>query len=227
MGLICWEAHAHTSECSPCGQVPAKTLAEWYIQEGYGGVIVTNHLSDYGFSYVREKSWQEQVLWYYNGYQMVRDAAGDRMQVLFGAEINFRGDPNDYLVYGMTVEWLLAHPELLDMGVRAFSEEARRNGWLLYQAHPFRNNMRIVEPALLDGIEVFNGNMRHDSRNFIAAQWAARYGLLTIGGSDFHEEEDTARGGFFTGCDITDNRTLIEALRQPVIIKTSAEKFGL
>ena len=227
MGIYCWETHVHTGEISPCGQVSAADVAQNYIDNGYAGLVVTNHLSDYGFSYVRDRSWEEKVNWFYEGYEMVRGAAGDRLTVLFGAEINFRGDPNDYLVYGITKEFLLAHPELLDLRIGDFSRLARENGFMLIQAHPFRNGMRVVPPDQLDGIEAYNGNLRHDSRNFLAAQWAARYGLIATSGSDFHELEDTARGGFFTGREIRTIDDFMAALKDRPVLKTSAERFGL
>lgn len=63
------------------------------------------------------------------------------------------------------------------------------------QAHPFRNGLKIVDPKHLDGIETYNGNPRHDSRNEIAKAWAQKFGMLETSGSDFHEREDFARGG--------------------------------
>lgn len=227
MGMNCWETHAHTAEISPCGVVGAADLAEMYIQAGYAGVVITNHLSHYGLQYVADRSWEQQIQWFYEGFEAVRAAAGDRMRVLFGAEVNLEGDPNDYLLYGVTREFLLAHPAMLGWSIRELSQVARENGLLLIQAHPFRNGMRITRPDLLDGIEAFNGNMRHDSRNFLAAQWAARYGLLTTSGSDFHEMEDSARGGIFTGRDIHTMADFIAAVREGCVMKTSAERFGL
>ena len=64
----------------------------------------------------------------------------------------------------------------------------------MFQAHPFRNGT-AVEPDLLDGIEVQNGNPRHDSRNDLAEAYAATHGLLAVGGSDAHRSEDIGRGG--------------------------------
>ncbi len=227
MGINCWETHAHTAEISPCGVVGAAELAETYIRAGYAGVVVTNHLSRYGLQYAAERPWAEQIAWFYDGFEAVRRAAGDRMRVLFGAEVNLDGDPNDYLLYGPTPEFYAAHPELLQMSIRRLSEMARENGFLLIQAHPFRNHMRITPPELLDGIETFNGNMRHDSRNFLAAQWAARYGLLATSGSDFHEMEDSARGGIFTGRDVRTIEDFMAAVREEPVLKMSAERFGL
>lgn len=227
MAIHCWETHAHTAEISPCGVVGAAELAETYMRTGYAGVVVTNHLSRYGLQYAAERSWEEQIAWFYAGFEAVRTAAGDRMRVLFGAELNLDGDPNDYLLYGPTPEFYAAHPELLGLSIRQLSGLARENGFLLIQAHPFRNGMRITPPELLDGIETFNGNMRHDSRNFLATQWAARYGLLATSGSDFHEMEDSARGGIFTRRDICTIEDFMAAVREGVILKTSAERFGL
>ena len=227
MPIYCWETHAHTGEISPCGVVKAADVAETYIREGYAGVVITNHFSRYGFTYVKDAPWEEAVEWFYHGYEQVKEAAGDRLTVLFGAEINLNGDPNDYLVYGVTKEFLLDHPDLLDWRIEKLSDVCREQGFLLVQAHPFRNGMRFVAPERLDGVEVFNGNMRHDSRNFLVAQWAQRYGLIATSGSDFHQMEDTARGGVFTGRDIKTMEDFIAALREGVIVKTSAEKFGI
>lgn len=223
MSIYAWETHAHTGEISPCGNVPAAELVERHIEAGYAGVVITNHLSRYGFTYVSDKSWEEQVNWFYHGFEMAKEAAGDRLTVLFAAEINFNGDPNDYLVYGVTREFLLAHPDLLNMRFGDFSRLGRENGFLLIQAHPFRNGMRIVRPDELDGIEVCNGNPRHDSRNFIAASWAARYGLLTTSGSDYHQREDIGRGGIFTDQKIETMEDFIRVIRSRPALRTCAE----
>ena len=46
------------------------------------------------------------------------------------------------------------------------------------QAHPFRTGLTREDPALLDGVEVFNGNARHDSHNDDALRFARENGLL-------------------------------------------------
>ena len=66
---------------------------------------------------------------------------------------------------------------------------------MIYQAHPFRVGIFPENPEYLDGIEVYNGNPRHDSRNEKAAEYAKYYNLKMLSGSDFHQTEDLARGG--------------------------------
>ena len=120
---------------------------------------------------------------------------------------------NDYLVYGMDEEFLLAHPELHHMDLKTFSKFARENGLLLIQAHPFRNKMTIMNPKYLDGVEVYNGHPKHDSRNQLADMYAQRYGLLRTSGSDFHHPNSVEAGGIITEEPITSVAQIITALR--------------
>lgn len=55
--------------------------------------------------------------------------------------------------------------------------------------------MTITNPKYLDGIEVYNANPRHISRNEISKLWAEQYHLLTVGGSDYHKYDDLGHGG--------------------------------
>ena len=55
--------------------------------------------------------------------------------VLCAYELRFDENPNDYLVYGMTEEFTRNFTSIFTMGVKVFSNVARDNGFLLYQAH--------------------------------------------------------------------------------------------
>ena len=83
---------------------------------------------------------------------------------------------------------------------------------LVYQAHPFRDKMTIVDPELLDGVEVYNGNPRHDSRNDLANLYAKRHHLKKISGSDFHQVEDLARGGILLSENPDNEQELVQLL---------------
>ena len=50
-----------------------------------------------------------------------------------------------------------------------------------------------MEPDLLDGLEVFNGNNTHDSHNALADYWADMNGLIKTSGSDFHKADSLQR----------------------------------
>lgn len=195
-----FEIHCHTAESSVCARVKAERLVELYVQAGYDGVVITDHLSPDNPRRLLEKdgvplTFENQVERLVQGYEAARAAAGDKLVVLRGMELRFHNDPNDYLVYGMDIETLLECPDILDWGIRRFSEFARERGYLIIQAHPFRNNMRVIDAKWVDMIEVYNGHPRHQSRNELALLWARMHGVPGSSGSDFHEEGDEARGG--------------------------------
>jgi len=48
---------------------------------------------------------------------------------------------------------------------------------------------------LIDGVEIYNGNPRHNSSNHLALEYARKNGLKMLSGSDFHQVQDAARGG--------------------------------
>ena len=66
---------------------------------------------------------------------------------------------------------------------------------VLIQAHPMRNGMETVDPALLDGFEVFNMHPGHNSRVGLASAYAKENRhFLVIAGSDFHHPNRNHEG---------------------------------
>lgn len=214
------ELHTHTSETSNCGHTSAADLVEAYIKEGYSTVVISDHLSThtyYKYDY-NNMSWDEKIDVFVKGYKAALEASKGRINVLFGMEMRFdedltEHDLNDYLVFGVTEEFLRSNGDLINMRIETFSELAHKNGLLVYQAHPFRKDMKRVNPALLDGAEIYNGCPRHNSYNDLAEQWAKENGLKGTSGSDFHELEDVAHGGIITDTEIKTNDDLLEILR--------------
>ncbi|MBQ3013866.1 MAG: PHP domain-containing protein [Clostridia bacterium] len=206
------ELHAHTSEVSPCGHVTAPEVAERFIAEGYTSLVITNHYCDYVIDTLKG-SWQEKMDYYMYPYHLMREHAGDRLNVILGCELRFEGNINDYLIYGITEDFLRENPDLHKMSLRSFAPLARENGFLVVQAHPFRNEIQIVPPALLDGMETFNGTPSYDGRNSIADAWAKRYNLIRTSGSDFHNPDQHGTGGILTSAAIRTGEELVAVLK--------------
>ena len=208
--------HFHTKNTSNCANVKAEVAVEEYIKAGYDGIVVTDHLSPSTFmKYGRELlSWKKKVDFFLRGYKAAKKAANGRIQVLLGMELRYNTSEgeNDYLVYGITEEFLYSHPEILEMNSKTFYDLAKENHLLVFQAHPFRIGMKVTNPKYLDGVEIFNGNPRHNSNNDIAEMWAKKYDLLVTSGSDYHEIEDLGSGGIYFNKEITDNKTLVEEM---------------
>jgi len=172
--------------------------------------------------------WQGAIERYLSGYEIAREeGARVGLVVLPGLEMTF-DDPEpygDYLVFGLAPEMLRAHPDLFRLGLRGlrrFLGELAASGRgapapgdiLIYQAHPFRTGNHPADPALLDGVEIRNGNPRHDSDNRRAEAFAARHGLRRLSGSDFHQLDDLAQGGMRLPERVTDMAGFVRLLRE-------------
>ncbi|MEG2396441.1 MAG: PHP domain-containing protein [Oscillospiraceae bacterium] len=210
------EMHAHTSETSLCAKASAKELVERYIKKGYTDIVITDHFNKTTFNYSAyyASSWNEKVDVFMKGYNEAVLAAKGRINIHLGMELKFdiENCENDYLIYGVTEEFLRNSANIIDMKLPTFSTLAHLNGMLIFQAHPFRYDMTITRPKYLDGIEIYNGNIRHNSNNEVAELWAKTNGLKIISGSDFHEIGDEARGGIAADLKITCNKELVKLL---------------
>ena len=210
-----YETHCHTDESSRCGQVPGAQAARMYKEAGYAGIVITDHFNNYTFETAGLKKWEDMIAHHMAGFRAARALEDERFSVFYGLELRFENEnDNDYLVYGADEAYLKANPYLCFMNsYEEFYRNAKTDGLLVFQAHPFRNRMQVVRPDLLDGIEVFNGNPRHDSRCDIALAWAQKFRLPMLSGSDFHQPEDLARGGIVTDHPIRTMAELVDTLR--------------
>lgn len=225
------ELHCHSAEVSNCASAGAKFIVEKYLEAGYLTIVLTNHFSIHTFKNKRfdhsDDPWNKKVDYFINGYNVMKEAAAGRLNIILGMELRYYSDPNDYLVYGVTEEFLRAHPEMLDSKNKYFAPVIKENGMLLIQAHPFRNGMTITKPEYLDGIEVFNGHIGQESRNDIANLWADKFGFIKTSGTDFHHEYHHPDGGIMTEKPITNAQQLVETLKSGKyeLIRTDAVPY--
>ena len=69
------ELHAHTSEVSPCANVPAAEMVADYARAGYGAVVVTDHFNNYVLESYPGKGTKRAVERYLEGnYELVLKA---------------------------------------------------------------------------------------------------------------------------------------------------------
>ena len=212
------ELHCHSCTVSACADITPEQIVEKYVEQGYTTVVLADHLSNSTFSpkyYTGGEDWQEKIDYYMEGVRALREAAAGKLHVLQGCELRIEACDSDYLVYGITEEFMRQNPDLLQISkVKEMCARLREAGFLVFQAHPFRNGMTITNPAHLDGIEVYNAHARHNSRNDLAELWAARYDLLPISGSDVHHDHDLPGGGILTDEPVTSMEQLMQILRE-------------
>jgi histidinol phosphatase-like PHP family hydrolase len=179
------ELHAHTKPVSPCSEIPPADLVQAYIDQGFHGVVITNH---FNLEYLLGLPKEEALDYYLSGYEEARKAAeGTGLQVLLGTEVRFNEHPNEFMIYGVDRQILSECYDYLEKGLAAYRNDVKLPDSVLIQAHPFRDRMLRREPELMDGIEVFNMHPGHNSRVAQAARLAASIpGCIKTVGTDFH-----------------------------------------
>lgn len=209
-----YETHCHTDEGSRCGKIKGEAIGRMYRDEGYYAIVITDHFNRHTYEHSGCGTWDEFIDFNMKGYFEAKKNETDSFKVFHGLEVNFSNDnDNDYLVYGADEEYLRSHPFFFDAeDYEDFYRQAKQDGLVVFQAHPFRKHMTVTKPSCLDGIEVFNGNVRHDSRCDIALSWCSKFGLRMLSGSDCHEPEDFARGGIVSSRKCGDMREFMQML---------------
>ncbi|MCX7708675.1 MAG: PHP domain-containing protein [Clostridia bacterium] len=220
MSLYRFDTHVHTSETSPCGRIDGAMVARLYKHAGYDGIVITDHYCSSVFNSIKTKNWAEKVDIFLEGYRNAYEE-GQRigLKVILGIELCFDESFNDYLVYGIDEVFLKEHPRLYELGLKKFREFVKDRSILIYQAHPYRSWVAPADPKLLDGVEVFNGNPRHNSKNHRALGFAKENKLKMLSGSDFHQKEDLALGGIVLSECPADSKEFAQLLRENKVVE--------
>lgn len=205
-----YELHCHTGCVSRCGRVEPEEIVKLYKEKNYSGIVVTDHYSPMTFT----PNWcpQKQIDFYLEGYRRMKKAAGDGFSVLLGMELRHYFTSNDYLIYGIDEAFLYDAGNLMTVWEKEVYKLAKKNGYLVYQAHPFRTGIRRCNPEYIDGVEIYNGKT-DKSANEKAYEWAKENHKLMCSGSDFHTVKNLARGGIITDKKINNNADLLALLK--------------
>lgn len=189
-----------------------------YREAGYDAVVVTDHMFPSLPTLQAGETMEQKAEIWLSGYRAAREegeALG--LKVLLGAEMRLTSFGNeDFLTYGFAEEDVPALLALLDQeqSIQSLSAALRARGVYLVQAHPYRKGLRAQSPEILDAVEAYNGNPRHDSHNDQACALALQGGLALLSGSDAHQPVDVGRGGMIVPDWVTDEPALLRWLRE-------------
>ena len=177
------EMHTHSSPASSCSDVKPEVVVKYYKERGYDAIVMTNHFLRNG----DKPTVMNRQLADYRAACQVGEQLG--LKVLLGTEARFDENPNDYLIYGVDEDILDQIFDYFELGVEAFRKNVPLNNSVFVQAHPYRKPSVPIDPALLDGVEVFNLHPNHNSAIALAALYAKESpSLLITAGSDFHHD---------------------------------------
>ena len=226
MKLYQFETHCHTAETSPCGNITGAQAVDALKAAGYIGTFITDHFYSRFFSKRRLDflPWKQQAEYFLAGYRAAKKR-GDEigLKVFLGLEVQAEDSPFEFLVYGPDEKFIedngpfykLSTPELYDL--------MHKNGFLMFQAHPYRFGLSPENPAYFDGIEMLNAQPRNDSRNKLALEFAYKNDIMKIAGSDVHVKEDIGRSGIMVPGNINSTKDFIDyykKVRTPELIIT-------
>ena len=219
-----FELHAHSNPASGCSELPPAELVERCKNAGAHGLVLTNHVVYWN----REEDKEAWCARYRKDYLDTK-AAGEQMgiKVLLGFEAHFPENSNDYLIFGPDESFIPKMYEHIGTSEQEFYTACHGEDILILQAHPHRNNMEPVDPAYLDGYEVFNMHPGHNSRVAVAARLHAEHGGVITGGTDLHHRGH--EGSLFT-CFAEmpqDEKDLVRLLKSGDYVFMTADKVIL
>ena len=228
--MFYYELHAHTNASSLCSIVEPEEYIKFYMDMGYSGIVVTDHFYHGNTAVNRKLPWSEFIDKYCEGYYRAK-REGDKhgFCVLFGFEQKFTDGNDEYIVLGISPEWLKDHPEIRDMKRIPFFRTIREAGGFTIQAHPFRVCYYISDIRLcrefVDAVEVLNIGHR-DEYSRQAYEYAKNLGLPMTGGGDIHSlVERTTVSGVALGKKIETVEELICEIREGRAIPAPTERF--
>ena len=176
-----FDMHCHTQEGSLDGKIPIDEYIELLKDNGYGGMLVTDHDS-------------------YNGFRAYRDfykKKSDDFVVLKGIEYDTIDAGHILVIMPSNVKLLIL--ECRGLPVRLLQDIVHKNGGILGPAHPcgerhlsitrtrsYKRNHNIMKG--FDFVEAFNACEAPEA-NANARALALEYDLPMFGGSDSHHPE--------------------------------------
>lgn len=228
--MFYYELHAHTNVGSLCSIVEPEEYVKFYMDMGYSGMVVTDHFYHGNTAINRRLPWDKFIDEFCSGFYRVKEE-GDKhgFTVLFGFEQKFMDGTDEYIVLGISPEWLKFHPEIRDMKRAPFFRKIREAGGYIIQAHPYRTRYYIsnIKLALdhVDAVEVMNlGDADEISRQ--SYEYAKNLGLPMTAGTDNHSIIDrTEVAGVALEKPIFTVEELIKEIKEGRAIPAPIERF--
>ncbi len=193
------DAHVHSCGISLCSHLDYKQIVAEKKKLGYDGVILTNHCQKWYYPPEEHAAFMEKVIAEYRAaadYAQTQD-----FRVWLGLEVSlYEPHYSDWLLYGVTEEFLRATPCLYQLNQQELFTLCEKWGVLLVQAHAFRSGHSPCDPKYMHGIEI-NCNGSDINNVALVEEFATKHKLLITCGVDYHQVCHDYVGGMFVGAD--------------------------
>lgn len=223
--MIKLETHVHSLGGSHCAHVNDDQILEEYSKLNYNAIVLTNHYCEVCYNEYSGTTHKEKLDHYFSLIDsLTLKAEKLGIKIFWGAETRaVRSDwlYSEYMIYGLNRKFLYDNKPLFTLTQEEMFKVCDKNGFFMYQTHPFRNGVTVGEPQYLHGVEGYNGHFNHENNNDKAMEFAEKYNLKVMSGSDYHEYHQPIRGGIYIPENISTNEQLCEFLfnNQPQLIK--------
>ena len=113
-------------------------------------MMLTDHFHKQYFESLKLESWERKIDRYLEGYHKAKKE-GQRlgMEILLGMEFRNYETDNDFLIVGVTEDFLYKHPNLYELPLEKAIDVFHENGMLVIQAHPARCRILGIENGKL------------------------------------------------------------------------------
>ena len=200
------DPHVHSKGISQCSRVTCEQIIDAKIELGYDGVILTNHCQAWYYPAEEHKNYVERVIEDFERGKAYADKKDFRFYL--GLEVSLN-EPHyaDWLLYGITKEFLRSSPCLYNLTQKELFELCEKWGVVLVQAHPFRQTP--CHPQYMHGVEINCTDGDLDKIPLVEG-FAKEHGLLITCGTDYHFFDRVYFGGMYipescqTAVDIAD-----------------------
>lgn len=182
------DLHAHSSGISHCCQIDARGNLLIAREAGLDGFVLTNH---YTKPYVKDGDALAFAHRYVEEYHKAKaEADGLGMTVLFGIEVTMEKCRGAHmLVYGIEDSFVYEHADMYDYTQKQLWDAVKSVGGAMVQAHPYRREENLLlDPAMLDGVEVNCHPLYHHTHMTEMADIAATHNLALTCGGDYHHD---------------------------------------
>lgn len=205
------DLHAHSSGISRCCRIPAETVLSFAKNIGLDGIILTNHYTKY---YLKNNDAMAFARDYIAEYEYTKRLGDDMgLRVFFGVEVTWEESPSVHiLIYGVSPEFVLMHPEMYDYSQKKLYEAVKEAGGAMIQAHPFRNGTTVLDTEHLDGVEINCHPLYRESCAEKLIKIAHRDKLIVTCAGDFHADTYRPVCATYLPDGITENREIAEFL---------------
>lgn len=179
----------HTAEGSACARVRAADQVVQYKENGYDGILVTDHFVTGNSAVDRTLPWEQQMRMQFSGYDNALKAGKDcGLKVFCGIEFAYKA--TEFILVGPDADWFIAHPDIVRMEPKEFLKFFNEEGFAIIQAHPFREASYISEirlfPEESHAIETMNLGNYEERFDTKARELALKYNKPQTYGSDCH-----------------------------------------